>query len=363
MTPTFSLQRGFLNVSSGKNHFQLFLPDGHNGKGLPPINEAYDYLVGLGLDGESIMKRLIRTYMPFRFVKGNHVANRTLVTGLIGARGSGKSCTGSAITVYDYLIHGRPVWSNMEIMVTFRYKDASITYRTVDFEKLNLFKLDRSFQGGCLFLDEINIEFSEARRSTRTSNLQFSYMLQQLRHRDLDLVFTTQSDTWLDQRLRFQTDLFIYCKDAALTPSGRENGAKLGHYSYLDVYDFSGIYTGQSYTSGDWPIWTGTFWMRPFWGVYDTFEIQGMDEGPGIGIQIRETERLTELKRKQDEVEILISEFRGRGIKKVPSSLMWTVAGAESRSEQTRLGMALARAGIEKVSDGNGGWMYDIAAN
>ena len=359
---TFNLQKDFFNIKSGKSNYQMFFPDEFKQPWLPPVEEAYEYMKSWGASSEEIIKRLIQHYIPFRLVKGNHLLKRTLVTGLIGARGSGKSCSASEIILFDYLIRGWKVWSNMEISATFKYKDAEQTFTTLDFDKMDLFRLDLGFQGGCIYLDEVNLEYAESRRSTSNRNLKFTNMLQQLRHRCLDLVFTSQLDTFLDTRLRFQTDLFCICKDTALTPSGREYGADIGNFTFLDVFDYSGVYTGEIYHSGDKPLWTGILWIKPFWNTYNTYQMQGMDGGPDIGWQIKESERLTLLKAKQDKVDVVLSAARKEGVEKVNAETMMTMAGAKTRGERTSFGMQLAERGIKKEGDGFGGWQYIIGS-
>jgi len=354
---TFNIQKDFFNVVSGKNRFQMFIPDEFKQPNLPPVVDAYNYMKGKRCGSDEIIRRLVKAYIPFRIVKGNHLINRTLVTGLIGARGSGKSCSASEIIIFDYLIRGWKVWSNMEIKATFKYRDAEQTFSTIDFEKMDIFKLDPSFQSGCIFLDEINLEYAEARRSSSNRNLKFTNMLQQLRHRNLDMVFTSQLDTFLDTRLRFQTDLFCICKDAALTPSGREYGADIGNFTFLDVFDYSGVYTGEIYHSGNYPFWTGILWIRPFWHTYDTFQMQGMDGGPDIGWQIKESERLAQLKAKQDKVETVLDYIRSKGIRRVPADDMMNLAEARTKSERTSFGIGLSEKGVTRVYGNQGDYL------
>lgn len=353
---TFSIQRGFFNIKSGNQHFQMFMPDEFNRPNLPPVKDAYEWMRTRGYSSEKIIRRLIDRYMPFRLVKGNHLLHRTMVTGLIGARGSGKSCSASEIVLFDYLIRGWKVWSNMQIKATFRYRDAEVTYSTLDVDKIDIFTLDLGLQHGCIYLDEINLEFAEARRSISNRNLKFTNMLQQLRHRQLDLVYSTQLDTFLDTRLRWQTDLYCICRDAALSPEGREYGAKVGNFTFLDVYDYSGVYNGYTYTRGDPTLWSGILWIKPFWHVYDTFQMQGMDGGPDISIQIKETERLKLLKEQRGQAEALINYLKEKEVMSIPAKDLWEVAGIDpvDKSATTKLGIQLAALGVE-TAQGTGG--------
>lgn len=341
------LNKGFLSIGSNGSRFNIFLNEEY--QNLPPIEEVYNHLMETDLTKEEILKRLIDIYIPNKFIKGGHLNLRTTVTGLIGARGSGKSCNGSMITIFDYLIRGKKVWSNMEIEVTIKYRDCQKTFRSEDIEKMAVLNLDRQYQGGMVFLDEVNIEFAEARRTMSRRNLAFTNMLQQLRHRSLDLVYTTQNEGWVDDRLRFQTDIFLLCKDAALTPSGREFGAKVGEYSFIDAFDFSGVYTGRSFESGDKPISSITVWMKPFWSTYSTWKMQGMDEGrPEVSMNIGESQALRQVKNdyqtRQQELGVLadklvkLCEIKGTNV--IPSEELFEHLGISKLSERKKAGWA-----------------------
>jgi hypothetical protein len=103
--------------------------------------------------------------------------NREVIIGLVGLRGDGKSGSGAVIALLDYLMNEEPVWSNMPIGVRIVIDDetaykwskgilkhgGTVTYRSQKLDKEGLLRFDPRYNHGCYFIDEINMEFAEAR--------------------------------------------------------------------------------------------------------------------------------------------------------------------------------------------------------
>ena len=95
------------------------------------------------------------------------------VIGFIGSRGSGKTCSAVNVLTLDWLIRGEPVWSNVDIDVSVRYRDTKVVYRTHDLNTIDLFTMD-NVKGGAVFVDEINMTAAEGTRHMSGANLAFS---------------------------------------------------------------------------------------------------------------------------------------------------------------------------------------------
>jgi hypothetical protein len=120
---------------------------------------------------------------------------REVIIGLVGLRGDGKSGSGAVIALLDYMLNNNPVWSNMAIRTAIRVEDETaismthgvlhhggvVTYTSQELDKEGLLRFDPSYHEGCYFIDEINMEFAEARRSMSNTNLFMDRVAQQLR--------------------------------------------------------------------------------------------------------------------------------------------------------------------------------------
>ncbi len=200
----------------------------------------------------------------------------------------------------------------------------------------------------------------DALRAMSYENLMFSYLMQQLRKRHLNLIYTVQSEMWGDDRLRWQTSLFIKCSDAAYF-GGMPKPGELGRKSRWTIYDLSGVIrgdTGSFYDRSKDPltaatVFKGDFHNTPFWHSYDTEQLQvGHDyESPDTGgdISIKDTESLATLKEKYAEAQAVIDQVMEYDLGEVPCSNIWQILGIENdRSLQTKVGSQLQQLGVTK---------------
>jgi hypothetical protein len=192
------------------------------------------------------------------------------VIGFVGPRGSGKSVGAARTVILDYMLRSKTVWSNMEIGFNRIYNGNSIPAVSRSLDRLSLGELDEVYSKGIIYVDEVNL-MMEARRSMSQGNLMFSYILQQLRKRQLTIIWSAQSEQHCDDRLRFQTDIIISCSDVSITRPNCEIGA----LSIWKAYDFSGIVKGTTHRSTkDMLFYEGVESNKPFWNTYSTWEIQ-----------------------------------------------------------------------------------------
>jgi len=284
----------------------------------------------------------------FSFRNYLHLRNRSLIIGLVGPRGSGKSVGAARIVVLDYLLRGKAVWSNMEIGIRIPFDGEYLTLTTQPLDKLELADLAQVYHDGVLFIDEVNMEIAEARRAMSTQNLMFSYILQQLRKRRLNLIWTAQSEMHVEDRLRWQTDFFITCTDASLDNNGTHCG--VGELSHWTVYDYAGMITGHPpSTPTDSIIWRGTIRNKPWWNAYSTWQMQGIDK------EVENVEEATE-DPEDCEAERIASEisayFKEVGKESISPSTLWRLFGVQDHNMRIRVGKALRGHGIEKSANG-----------
>ena len=212
--------------------------------------------------------------------------NRDWIIGLVGDRGSGKSIGGANIAVRDFAMNGEPLWSNMQIGLgvevqeettrQFGLEPGLVIYKSEYIDKQSFLALDSRYEGGCLFFDEFNLEYGEARRSSANVNLMTDRAIQQLRKLQCGLIYTVLSEMYVDTRIRENTDLFIRCSDVAFKPENLRRKMRQGIQFEWLIYPMSvklfGI--GQTYTDTFKPIGPIQITMGHLWDSIDTYERQ-----------------------------------------------------------------------------------------
>lgn len=244
--------------------------------GLPPINDTYKECVRQGWDEDRIMRKLIDWYVPFKLFRVGSYARQEQVIGLCGHRGSGKTCGAVSIAIFDFMLRNKQCWSNVPIAFSVNYGDCRKVFEAVPWEQINLLDLDaeKSYRGGVVVVDEANMVVASAYRSMSGANLDFAGFVQQIRKRQMSVIWTSQSFMAVDKQLRFQSDWIIACRDAHLDNSK----FPIGHYADWSVYDIggqSGLFDMEFEETHKWlfdyKCWEGRHFNRPIWRAYDTF--------------------------------------------------------------------------------------------
>lgn len=325
---------------------------------LPEVETVYQRCVSRGYSPERTIDVLLYIFHRQRIIRSGFLADIPLVIGLVGGAGGGKSCGGAAIAIFDYLLAGIPLISNMDVEVTVRYRQASKVFKSESLDKSSVFNikdLEQMYRNACLFVDEANIEFSEARRSMSNRNLIFSYVLQERRKRMLNVIHTEQSEMWGDDRLRFSTSLFIKTKDAAYN-DGLPQPGDLGRKSNWKIYDTAGVINGEVVDDRDprFVVYKGDFHNTPFWHSYDSYQLQGLEDNSAekSDIKIKNGEVLGKLKDKYAEGRALVNDIIAKGHTELESSQIWEAIGVTDRSTMTRLGIQLDGLGIPVIKRG-----------
>lgn len=371
---TFEICPGHFWVTDGKTGYPLWVDEARDfAKTLPDLDYYYDECQKRGATESQTIDFLLRRAHRRRTVKYGYLAALDLVIGFLGPRGSGKSVGATALTIFDYLLCGRPVFSNMPIAVRVKYRDAEKVFQSEELDKaalLDVNEFEANYRDCCVVIDEINVGFAEARRSQAKLNVWFSYVLQQLRHRALDLIYTTQSDGFLEKRLRFQTDLYITCKDAAFKRGHTPNRGDIGRRSDWRIHDMTGIVTGDIWRGGRENVVTSfrelTYWNVPFWGCYSTQLMQAVediplrqpgDKDPQYALS---SQKLETFKRKYKLPIDLVLEVIRSGSATFPKGALWDTLGiSDDHGLQVKLGSVLKKLGCE-TKQGTGGGRYYV---
>ncbi len=114
----------------------------------------------------------------------------------LGRRGCGKTATMVKDAYVEYL-RGRRVISNMENINFGEYMSN---------DEIKAIDKDSDIYNAVLLIDEMQI-FFDSRRSMKKGNLDFSYFVQQIRKRKVDILATTQFAGTVEKRVREHTDV------------------------------------------------------------------------------------------------------------------------------------------------------------
>jgi hypothetical protein len=212
----------------------------------------------------------------FSIKKRKNLKKRSTVIGLVGPRGSGKSVGGARLAIVDSFLNGiTNVWSNMDIGFILNHKGKSIELHSNPIHKLDMESLSTIYNDGLIFMDEVNMEIADSRRSNARETLNFDYVVQQLRKRRLNIIWTAQSELHVETRLRNQTDIFIKCSDVSIA----NPYCGIGELSKYICYDYSGMINDRMPDNH----FNGVFeeniiWNKPWWNSFSTWQLQGMKQ-------------------------------------------------------------------------------------
>jgi len=192
---------------------------------------------------------------------------KSVVSGIVGPRGSGKTLLLTYLSILD-MKRGKTVYSNypIEANVTTRKGIVKVQSQPLNYE--SLLAIDQSLLECVLVIDEFNLWFHSHRWMTYGNKI-MSIFIQQIRKRHASLYYSSQSFKSCDGFVRDQTDMLVKCADMAKTPSGLEQGLTEGEFINLMVLDVSGYFTGRRYEDfGD--VFFGMLHGKPLWNCYST---------------------------------------------------------------------------------------------
>ena len=368
----FEIDRGFYWVWDGKTRYPYRVdPAAAIDTFKYSPETVYLYCKWKNMTGEETIDFMLQYFHKRRIVKVGHLAGLSLCVVLIGVRGSGKSVGATQIGIVDGLLAGRKVVSNMPIQIKVKYKDAEKVFETEDLDAVTMLDINEfntNYEDCLILIDESNLNVADALRSTTNQALFFAMILQQMRHRKLDFVMTTQDEGFNTKRTRSQVDLYIRCKDKAMVSKDgariRPKIGELGRKSEWSLYDMSGVITGEikradTRTGEIVPYRELTAWNTPFWHCYSTKLMQRWeklkfdDNKETIGKL--DTEYLKELVNQQNVViKAVISVIR-ENITEIKKADLWKLCGIEDRSSQTTVGQFLTgQLGFESNRKGDG---------
>lgn len=363
---TFEINKGYFRVLDGKTAYNLHVDDNRDYSNLPEPEYIYLKCQDKGLPGDRTIDVMLKFIHRRRIFKGDWLGDLDLCIALIGPRGSGKSVGATGIAVLDGLLAGRRVISNMPIAVKVRYKDCEKVFQTEDLDAammLDINEFNDNYFNCMIVVDEANVFIADSYRSTSNQSLFFSYILQQMRHRQLDFIFTTQNEAWQTSRVRFQTDFYVRCRDEAMLVEGKPKKEDIGRKSRWELFDMSGLVTGDvlstDFRSNKVPPYNElTFWNVPFWNCYSTELMQRRDKFNLAQKQADDTtfdeSHLKAIAERYNVPLQAILQAVNMGIERIQKSELWEMFGIPGdRSKQIKIGRILSELGCKTIHGTN----------
>jgi len=336
---------------------------------------------------EDILKIIIRRMIN----NGNYLfyrphLDREYVLGTVGDRGGGKSGSDAVISIVDFMLRGKSVWSNMKIACDIAVDDelakeaglnsgGVVHYESLDIEKDKLLKLDETYRNGCLVIEEINVQYSNVRRFMTNTNIESNELYQQLRKFRTSLIYNVIDEMFVDSQLRALTDIFIRTYDTAFDLDAMARKKKTGLDFCWLTYAYSGYLNGEQ---GRYALTHKSeksfFKFAPWRGVYDRMQHQ---ERGTYSLNKREKEKALKAQidlnvESSDDVEEEINKWqwlvdnirkiKNAGIEFLEASQLWQVLESiEHGFTPVQMGSILPSFGVNKHHQTtNGKWVYKI---
>lgn len=165
-----------------------------------------------------------------------------------GARGRGKTLT-MVKDAFRMHLSGYSVFSNMSLKFGSRVSPDEV---------LSLNR-ESALKHCVLVLDELQL-FFDSRNFTKPQNKDFSNFIQQIRKRDIHILYTTQYVNLVDLRIRQQTDIVAFPKFDIIRG-----------FCLVDYYDITKLEDDISISDIK-PV-SACFNAVPYFALYDTYEM------------------------------------------------------------------------------------------
>lgn len=208
---------------------------------------------------------------------------REIVLGTVGDRGGGKSGSDAVITLVDGMFAGKTAFSNMVIKCDIEIDNGTAEkyglskggiahFESQPLVKDALLNLDDRYRNAYILIEEINVEYSNARKALTNTNTDFNEVCQQLRKFKTTLLYNVIDEMFIDVQLRALTDVFIKTYDTAFDINALNAQKDTGLDFCWTIYPMTGYLVGeqQKYAVTKKPLPPVYFHFGPWRGIYNT---------------------------------------------------------------------------------------------
>ncbi len=367
----FEIKKGYFKVHYRGTSDNLHVPERRDYSHLLDPEGLYVACKLLGKTPEKTIDIMLRNLHRGRYFDGDWLGNMSLCIAFVGKRGSGKSVGMTGMAIMDGLLAGRRVVSNLPIAVKVKYGDCEKVFQTEELDPAFLLdenEFNKNYYDCLIAIDEVNTYIADAQRTMNSQAFTFSNILQQMRHRKLSFIFTTQSEDFNTNRTRFQTDFYISCRDASMM-DGQPEKKEIGRKTEWRYYDMTGLKTGDvleadTRTNKVPPFQTRTFWNTPYWDCYST-ELMQERKKYQKPKETREALEFDAARIEEMKVEFLapvqiITNVIDMGMDRVVKADLWQMLNITGDHAMiSRVGRIMKKLGCE-TADGTNGRAYEL---
>ena len=280
-----------------------------------------------------------------------------------GPKGSGKTMLMTGFAIKAAYLYGYELFSNYPIKC--RVACLSGNYPIIESKPLDmelLYRLENDLDNSIVLVDELPL-WADSRTSGRLTNRLLDYSCMMSRKRHISYFFSSQFESWVDNRLRAMCDIKFACSD--LSKKYPASGIERGSVIALDMYDMSGQLSGQPYgfdSRGDWGFHRSfTINAKSLWGTYDTLlSFDALDiSTTKVDIKTRNTITVDKTGdvEAQELVNSVVSAMQSSNIKEVDADKLAESLGVENLR---RFGRFLKKAGLDKHQVSGGSYIYNV---
>lgn len=281
-----------------------------------------------------------------------------------GFRGAGKTFSLAYIGAKG-LANNQQVFCNFNIEFNLMMPDKTIRHcQSHPLDQDALYRLDESLSNGIVLISEFQY-FADSRRSMTLNNRLIDAIIAQVRKRQLFFAYDVKDMGWIDNRIRYETDVEVRCKDAYYTNWGHENGInEKGEVIFWQPQDLSGMWTGvdtEHRNYYDMPVHPMYIRVKHLRGIYDTEEIIDYIDAMA-GIEIHQPKRRinaggeeAEALAMQQRQQMVGSILKAFNVKSVWLDMdLWKHLGLEDQNTRRKYGAIMKSLGVTKKQDKHG---------
>lgn len=276
--------------------------------------------------------------------------NDSYVCCFTGPRGGGKTSYMTYLTEKCAYLYDKRIVSNYPISLNIRYNNGWIKH--IRSEPLDLGKVltfDEYYRDCILVLDEAPQIINRLATMTWKNRL-LDLFIQQIRKWEISLLYASQNEHWVDNELRWQTDIVFYCRDASRRYP--KAGYKRGGQILINMKDKSGLYSGYSYDERP-HIKRFRLLSELIWNTFDTHQRFDVFEGlRKVSVDLspqkitdgQHTEDYSYIEKARDAV------FSAIEVGKVKSKDFYKSIGDLTKKEKDGLAKRLSNCGVKPIN-------------
>lgn len=243
-----------------------------------------------------------------------------------------------------------------------------------ELDKDALLRLDaEKYSNSFIWIDEINVQYSNVRRFMSNTNVDFNIVVQELRKLHASLGYSVIDEMFIDPQLRTLTDVFVKCEDTALSVDGLNCKKPTGVDFKWTIYPMSGYLVGRenSYATTKKSLPPVYFHFKNFRGIYNTdlFQRKGkysktakeMDQS-NVQLAVGEAEEVVEQYNEWGWLEEGALKLKRSGIDYLVAAELWNILKIwEHKKKPQIVGPQLQQYGIVKHHQNKlGQWVFKI---